>query len=149
MSMNIIIIVIKITITETMKITILLKLMKIPFQRHNPKTYLCSNSDNAQQEVQKNFLASSIAAPSATQQGTKNKDLHNTFFSIKTKWSHSFQGTSPVIFSLKTPRWISFVNKCYWYITYETIMVAAAKMLMWVLLHTYLTTLMFPPNCSI
>ena len=76
MSMNIIIIVIKITITEIMKITILLKLMKIVFQSHNPKTYLCSNSDNAQQEVQKNFLASSIAAPSATQQGTKNKDLH-------------------------------------------------------------------------
>ena len=46
-----IIIVIKITITVIMKITIVLKLMKIVVQSHNPKTYICSNYDNAQQEV--------------------------------------------------------------------------------------------------
>ena len=47
----IIIIVIKITITVIIKITIVLKLMKIVVQSHNPKTCICSNSDNAQQEV--------------------------------------------------------------------------------------------------
>ena len=47
----IIIIVIRITITVIMKITIVLKLMKIVVQSYNPKTYLCSNSDNAQREV--------------------------------------------------------------------------------------------------
>ena len=47
----IIIIVIKITITVIMKIKIVLNLMKIVVQSHNPKTYICSNSDNAQQEV--------------------------------------------------------------------------------------------------
>ena len=46
-----IIIVIKITITVIMKITIVLKLMKIVVQSHNPKTYICSNYDNAQQEI--------------------------------------------------------------------------------------------------
>ena len=46
----IIIIVIKITITVIMKIKIV-NLMKIVVQSHNPKTYICSNSDNAQQEV--------------------------------------------------------------------------------------------------
>ena len=45
------IIVIKIIITVIMKITIVLKLMKIVVQSHNPKTYICSNYDNAQQEV--------------------------------------------------------------------------------------------------
>ena len=39
------------TITVIMKITIVSKLMKIVFQSHNPKTYICSNSYNAQQEV--------------------------------------------------------------------------------------------------
>ena len=34
-----------------MKITIVLKLMKIVVQSHNPKTYIYSNSDNAQQEA--------------------------------------------------------------------------------------------------
>ena len=34
-----------------MKITIVLKLMKIVVQSHNPKTYIDSNSDNAQQEA--------------------------------------------------------------------------------------------------
>ena len=42
-------IIIKITIT--IKITIVLKLMKIVVKSQNPKTYKCSNSDNAQQEV--------------------------------------------------------------------------------------------------
>ena len=44
-----IIIVIKITVI--MKITIVLKLMKIVAQSHNHKTYIYSNSDNAQQEI--------------------------------------------------------------------------------------------------
>ena len=34
-----------------MKITIVLKLMKIVVQSRNPKTYIDSNSDNAQQEA--------------------------------------------------------------------------------------------------
>ena len=51
MIITIIIIVIKITITVIMKIIIVLKLMKIVVQRHNPKTYISSNSGNAQQEV--------------------------------------------------------------------------------------------------
>ena len=34
-----------------MKITIALKLMKTVAQGHNPKTYICSDSDKAQQEV--------------------------------------------------------------------------------------------------
>ena len=45
------IIVIKITIAVVMKRTIVLKLMKIVVQSHNPKTYICSNSGNAQKEV--------------------------------------------------------------------------------------------------
>ena len=45
------IIVIKITVTVRMKTTIVLKLMKIVVKSHNPKTYICSNYDNAQQEV--------------------------------------------------------------------------------------------------
>ena len=45
------IIAIKITITVITKIKIILKLMKIAVQGHNSKTYICSNSDNAQQEV--------------------------------------------------------------------------------------------------
>ena len=56
MTIKTIIIVIKITITVIMKITIVLKLMKIVVQSHNPKTYICSNSDNAQQEVSKKLL---------------------------------------------------------------------------------------------
>ena len=46
-----------------MKITIVLKLMKIVVQSHDHKTYICSNSDNAQQKN----LSPNIAAPSATQ----------------------------------------------------------------------------------
>ena len=51
MAIKRIIIVIKITITVIVKITIALKLMKIVVQCHNPKTYICSNSDNAHQEI--------------------------------------------------------------------------------------------------
>ena len=51
MVIKLIIIVIKITITVIMKITTVLKLMKIVVQSHSPKTYICSNSDNAQQKV--------------------------------------------------------------------------------------------------
>ena len=50
MVINIIIIVIKITTVIT-KITIVIKLMKIVVQKHNPRTYIHSNSDNTQQEV--------------------------------------------------------------------------------------------------
>ena len=51
MAIKIIIIVIKITITVIVKIAIVLKLMKIVAQSHNPKTFICSTSHNAQQEV--------------------------------------------------------------------------------------------------
>ena len=51
MAIQLIIIVIKITNTVIMKTTIVLKLMKIVAQSHNPKTCICSNYDNAQQEV--------------------------------------------------------------------------------------------------
>ena len=96
-----------------MKITIVLKLMKVVVQSHYHKTYIGSNSDNGQQEVLKNF-SPNIAAPSATQQGYQKQGPSNTFFNIKTKGSHSFQGTSPVIFSFKRVRWISFLNKYIW-----------------------------------
>ena len=39
-----------------MKIKIVLNLMKIFVQSHNAKTYICSNSDDAQQEVLKKLL---------------------------------------------------------------------------------------------
>ena len=110
MAIKIIIIVIKITITVIMKITMVLKLMKIFVLSHNPKTYISSNSDNTQQKVQKN-LSPNIAAPSAMQEGYEKQRPSHTFFNIKTKGSHCFQGTSPVIFSFKRIRWISFV--CY------------------------------------
>ena len=52
MVIKMITIVIKITITVIMKIKAnVLKLMKLVVQSHNPKTYICSNYDNAQQEV--------------------------------------------------------------------------------------------------
>ena len=50
-AIKIIIVVIKITITGILKITIVLKLMKIVAQSHNHKMCICSNSDNVQQEV--------------------------------------------------------------------------------------------------
>ena len=56
MVIKLIIIVIKITITVIMKIATVLKLMKIVVQSHSPKTYICSNSDNAQQKVLKKLL---------------------------------------------------------------------------------------------
>ena len=34
-----------------MKTGIVLKIMKTAVQSHNPETYICSNYDNAQQEV--------------------------------------------------------------------------------------------------
>ena len=37
-------------IAVTMKMTIVSKLMKIVVGIHNPKTYICSDSDNSQQE---------------------------------------------------------------------------------------------------
>ena len=68
MTIKMTIIVIKITITVLMKITIVLKLMKIVAQSRNRKTYICSSSDNAQQEVSEN-VSPNITALSATQQG--------------------------------------------------------------------------------
>ena len=68
MTIKMTIIVIKITITVLMKITIVLKLMKIVAQSRNPKTYICLSSDNAQQEVSEN-VSPNITALSATQQG--------------------------------------------------------------------------------
>ena len=41
MAIKIIVTVIKITITAILKITVVLKLMKILAQSHNPKTYIC------------------------------------------------------------------------------------------------------------
>ena len=40
-----------IILTVIMKTGIVLKLMKTVVQSHNPKTHICSNYDNAQQEV--------------------------------------------------------------------------------------------------
>ena len=51
MAIQLIIIVKKIIITVIVKTAIALKLLKIVVQSHNPKTYICSNYDNAQQEV--------------------------------------------------------------------------------------------------
>ena len=59
MAIKIIIIVIKITVTVIMKIAIVLKLMKIVVQSHNPKTYICSNyerSKGAKTETFRHFL---------------------------------------------------------------------------------------------
>ena len=69
MAIKIIIIVVKIAIRVMMKIAIVLKLMKTVVKSHNPKTYICSNSDIAQQELKKKFLSHNIAGPSAMQQG--------------------------------------------------------------------------------
>ena len=64
-----------------MKITIVLKLMKIVVESHNRKTHICSNSDNAQQEVQKNSLSSRLLHQVQRNKATKNRDLE-TLFSI-------------------------------------------------------------------
>ena len=67
-----------------MKITIVLKLMKIVVQSHNPKTNICSNYDNAQQEVQKTFLSPNIVATSPTQQECQKQRPSHTFFNTST-----------------------------------------------------------------
>ena len=77
-------IVIKIIITVIMKITIVLKLMKIVVQSHNPKTNICSNYNNAQQEVQKTFLSPNIVATSPTQQECQKQRPSHTFFNTST-----------------------------------------------------------------
>ena len=59
-----------------MKITIVLKLMKIVVQSHNPKTNICLNYDNSQQEVQKTFLSPNIVVQVQRSKGAKNRDLH-------------------------------------------------------------------------
>ena len=75
----------------------------------------------------KNFLIAEYCGYKSNAARVPKQRPSHTFFNIKSKESHSFQGTSPVIFSFKRVRWISFVNKCYWDITYKTIMIAAAK----------------------
>ena len=87
--------------------------------------YICSTSDNAQPDVLKNFLSSNIAAPSTMQQGHQKHRPSHTFVNIKTKGSHSFQGTS----LLRGSYGSVLSKKYYWDISYKTIMVAAAKML--------------------
>ena len=77
-------IVIKIIITAIMKITIVLKLMKIVVQSHNPKTNICLNYDNSQQEVQKTFLSPNIVVTSPTQQGCQKQRPSHTFFNTST-----------------------------------------------------------------
>ena len=67
-----------------MKITIVLKLMKIVVQSHNPKTNICSNYNNAQQEVQKTFLSPNIVATSPTQQECQKQRPSHTFFNTST-----------------------------------------------------------------
>ena len=73
-----------------MKIKIV-NLMKIVVQSHNPKTYICSNSDNAQQEVEKNFLSPNIAAPSARQHGYQKRDLHTLSSILRPKGAIVFR----------------------------------------------------------
>ena len=48
-----IIIIIITIIIMVIKLVIMVKANEIVVQSHNPKTYICSNSDNAQQEVSK------------------------------------------------------------------------------------------------
>ena len=121
---------IKMTIAVIMKTTIVLKLIKTVVQSHNPKLTSVQLLAMLSKKFKKNFWLPKIAASSATQAGYQKPRPSHTLFNIKTKGSHSFQGTSPIIFSFKTVRWISFVNKSYWDISYKTIMVAAAKKLM-------------------
>ena len=45
----------------------------------------------------KNFLLPNIAAPGARQHGYQKQRPSHTLFNIKTKGSHSFQGTFPII----------------------------------------------------
>ena len=73
-----------------MKIKIVLKLIRIIVQNRNPKTYLCSNYDNAQQQVLKTLLPN-IATTSPTQQDCQKQRPSHTFSNIKSKGSHSFQ----------------------------------------------------------
>ena len=90
----------------------MVKANEIVVQSHNPKTYICSNSDNAQQEVFITSYHPTLHLQVQRIKCTKNRDLHTAFFNIKTKERHNFQGTSPVTFSFKRVRWITFVNKC-------------------------------------
>ena len=73
-----------------MKITIVLKLMKTVVQSRNHSQH--------------------VMLP---QQGYQKQRPLYTFFNITTKGSHSFQGTSPVVFSFERARWTCFVNDCY------------------------------------
>ena len=90
MVIKLIIIVIKITITVIMKIIIVLKLMKTVVQSHNPKTYICSNSDNAQQEVSKTTSYRPHCRSKYNAAGVPKQRPSNTFFNIKTKGSYIF-----------------------------------------------------------
>ena len=58
-----------------MKIGIVLQLLKIIVQSHNQKTYICSNSDNAQQEFKKKLYRPTLPHQMQRNKGTKNRDL--------------------------------------------------------------------------
>ena len=94
------------------KLVIIVKANEIVVQSHNPKTYICLNSDNTQQEVLITSYHPTLPLQVQRSKCTKNRDLHTTFFNTKAEERHNFQGTSPIIFSFKRVRWISFVNKC-------------------------------------
>ena len=74
-----------------MKTTIVLKLMKIAVQSHNPKTYLCSNSDNAQQEVFKKTSRPTLPLQVQRRKDIKNRDLHTLFSTLTPKGARVFR----------------------------------------------------------
>ena len=75
-----------------MKTTIVLKLMKIVVQSHNPKTYICSNSDNAQQEVfKKTSSRPTLPLQVQRRKDIKNRDLHTLFSTLRPKGAIVFR----------------------------------------------------------
>ena len=127
-----IIIVIKIIITVIMKITIVLKLIKsfakviilkckyvqiltIPSKKFKKTSY----RPTLPQQVQRSMV-------------TKNKDLHTLPSILRPKGAIVFRALLH-----RSSLWISFVNKCYWDITYKTIMIAAATMLIGVVAYMF------------
>ena len=91
MIVTIVIIVIKITITVIMKIIIVLKLMKTVVQSHNPKTYICSNSDNAQQEVSKILLNAQHCHSKCNAARVPKTDLHTLSSTLRPKGAIVFR----------------------------------------------------------
>ena len=74
-----------------MKTTIALKLIKIVVQSHNPKTYICSNSDNAQQEVFKKTSRPTLPLQVQRRKNIKNRDLHTLFSTLRPKGAIFFR----------------------------------------------------------